>query len=255
MYQCQSCQDADLWSSLASASQLLASLLDPATYTNQDYRIRIMTFCLYNTTLLKSMRHNKDSNLIPNMESILIQLATFYEPYYYATSLLVEKYQRRPNTPYMTRPKLLHMLTTELLVEPFFLDHISQHTLTTLALKLPLRDILKTVTELFLEPTATTLDDTAVAGLLMNLTVLSDAESGKHLEGVLVSWHVCWLEGRYLNVLQTNYAEAIQLLLARLPVSYLTDPSEQENTDAIDMGKWDGCELLLIQEKLLTRRY
>ncbi|KAL7326000.1 ubiquitin-protein ligase (E3) [Mucor circinelloides] len=203
---------------LASASQLLASLLDPATYTNQDYRIRIMTFCLYNTTLLKSMRHIKDSNLIPNMESILIQLATFYEPYYYATSLLVEKYQRKPNTPYMTRPKLLHMLTTELLVEPFFLDHISQQTLTTLALKLPLRDILKTVMELFLEPAATTLDDTAVAGLLMNLTVLSDAESGKHLEGGL-----------------TNYAEAIQLLLARLPVSYLTDPSEQENTDTIDM--------------------
>ena len=134
------------------------------------------------------MKNTKDGNLTPYMESILLQLATFYEPYYYATSPLIEKYQRRPNTPYMTRPQLLQMLTTELLIEPFFLDHVSTHTLTTLALKLPLKDILETVTELFLETTTTTaLDDAAVAGLLMNLTVLGDAGSGKHLDGILVS--------------------------------------------------------------------
>ncbi|CAO3619946.1 unnamed protein product [Mucor fragilis] len=202
----------------ASAYQLLASLFDPSTYTNQDHRIRIMTFCLYNTTLLKSMRNTKDGNLTSYMESILLQLATFYEPYYYATSPLIEKYQRRPNTSYMTRPQLLQMLTTELLTEPFFLDHVSTHALTTLALKLPLKDILETVTELFLDATTTALDDAAVAGLLMNLTVLGDAESGKHLDGIL-----------------TNYAKAIQLVLARLPVSYLTDPSEQEKADAIEM--------------------
>jgi len=42
------------------------------------------------------------------------------------------------------------------------------------------------VTELLLEPTTTALDDTAVAGILMNLTVLGDADSGKHLDGILV---------------------------------------------------------------------
>lgn len=173
-------------SSSANAYQLLASLFDPSTYTNQDHRIRIMTFCLYNTTLLKSLKNTRDSNLTSCMETILIQLAAFYEPYYYATSPLIEKYQRRPNTPYMTRPQLLRMLTTELLIEPFFLDRVSAHALATLASKLPLKDILETVTELFLEPTTTALDDTAVAGLLMNLTVLSDVESGKHLDGILV---------------------------------------------------------------------
>ncbi|KAL9543299.1 hypothetical protein MBANPS3_008177 [Mucor bainieri] len=205
----------------ASAYHLLASLFDAGTYTHQVHRIRIMTFCLHNTALLQSLKATKDSNLTSYMEAILLQLATFYEPYYYATSPLIETYQRRPNTPYMTRPQLLRQLTTELLTEPFFLDHVSAHALTTLAVKLPLKDVLETVTELFLQPTTSTttaLDDTAVAGLLMNLTVLGDAESGKHLDGVL-----------------PHYAKAIQLLLAHLPVSYLTDPSEHEKADAIEM--------------------
>lgn len=174
-------------SSLSCACQLLALFFEPSTYKNQDHRIRIITFCLYNTTLLKSMKVSKDSKVKSYLETILIQLATFYEPYYYTTSPLIEKYQRRPNTPYMTRLKLLQMLTTELFTEPFFLDSVSKEVLTTLALRLPLKDILETVTELFLEPT-TALDDTAVAGLLMNLTVLGDVESGKHLDGVLVSF-------------------------------------------------------------------
>ncbi|CEP08172.1 hypothetical protein [Parasitella parasitica] len=202
---------------MISTCHFLALFFEPSTYNNQDQRNRIITFCLCNTTLLTSMKTIKDNNITPFVEAILLQLVSFNEPYYYPTSSLIEKYQCRPNSPYMVRSKLLYLLTTELLIQPFFLDNLSQEVLNTLALELPLKDLLETVIDLFLEP-STTLDDTAVAGLLMNLTVLGNVQSGKNLEGVL-----------------TNYARAIQLLLAYLPVSYLTDPSEQKNADAMDM--------------------
>lgn len=121
------------------------------------------------------------------VENILFQLATLSPPYYYSTSLLIEKYQKNNKTYYLTRPTLLRMITVELLTEPFLLDNLSSKIIAELVVQLPLKDLLMTVTSLFYTDQHTW-EDRAVAGLLMNVTELSDFESGTYLDGALVSF-------------------------------------------------------------------
>lgn len=174
-----------------SSCQLLSLLIDPVTYPKHkedENRIRLITFALFSTDLLSRMKDaitNPSSNTTP-IENILFQLAIFFPPYYYSTSLLIEKYQKKSSTKYLTRPILLRMITVELLTKPFLLDNLSSRIVTEVVIQLPLKDILDTVASLFFDNNQS-LDDMAVAGLLMNITELSDIESGKYLDGSLVS--------------------------------------------------------------------
>jgi hypothetical protein len=156
-----------------------------------------------------------------SLESIIYQLSTFFPPYYYTTSPLIEKYHKggRSSSNYLTRPDLLHRITTQLLTQPFLLDALSDQTVSQLVIQLPLKDILETVSKLFLNDRQV-LDDMAVVGLLMNITKMGDVESGKYLNDVL-----------------TQYAKAVQLLLTHLPVSYLADPTVNNNNDIMNDGK------------------
>ncbi|KAI9334179.1 hypothetical protein BD770DRAFT_402519 [Pilaira anomala] len=204
-----------------SSNQFLSLLIDSNTYPNKkndENRIRLITFVLCNTDLLSVMK-NVIMQLPNNvaMEAILYQIATFLPPYYYSTPLLIEKYQRnRNNSNYLTRPTLLRMITTELLTEPFLLDNISPQLVTELVVQLPLKEVLDTISNLFTD-SSYKLNDMVVAGLLMNITQMGDIDSGKYLSNIL-----------------TEYARAVQLLLTHLPVSYLVDPSTNNQTDIMD---------------------
>lgn len=126
------------------------------------------------------------------IENILYQLTKLLPPYYYPTSLLIEKYQRKHSTKYLTRPLLIRMITTEILTEPFLLDNISHSLITELVVHLPLKDVLDAVSNLFRDNTQN-LDDMAVAGLLMNVTQMGNIESGKYLDGILVSRNILYI--------------------------------------------------------------
>jgi hypothetical protein len=119
------------------------------------------------------------------MEHALLELATLNPPYYYPTSPLIEKHQARPVIYYLTQSNLVRMLTLDLLAEPFLLDHVSSETITQLTKQLPLKDVLDSVTELFMDPNVK-LEDTAVAGLLMNITIMGDVGSGTFIDSILV---------------------------------------------------------------------
>lgn len=210
-----------------ASCQLLSLLIVPTTYPrnkDDEARIRILTFSLFNTNLFTTVKqtvtNSRKKSVRTSMENIIYQLATLYAPYYYNTSPLIEKYQKKSNTQYLTRSVLIRMITLELLTQPFLLDSISPHILTQLVVQLPLKEILYSVSDLYLK-NDTRLDDMAVAGLLMNITEMGDIESGKYLDGVL-----------------TEYAKAVQLLLTHLPVSYLVDPTAKTNNDIMDQGKF-----------------
>jgi ubiquitin-protein ligase E3 C len=173
-----------------SSFQLVSLLLNSSTYPHRqedEKRIRIITYALHNTALLKSMKHAILSSTTGStaIEEGLLQLVALKPPYYYTTSPLIEKHQTRPATRYLTRPNLVRMLTLDLFAEPFLLDHTSSATITQLTKQLPLNDVLESVTELFMDPNVA-LSDTAVAGLLMNITIMGDVESGVHIDNVLV---------------------------------------------------------------------
>ncbi|GAA5813710.1 hypothetical protein MFLAVUS_007197 [Mucor flavus] len=205
-----------------SSSQLLSLLIDSSTYPNQtsdENRIRLITFTLFNTNMLAELKNLITQSGNPHsvaIENILYQLTKLLPPYYYPTSLLIEKYQRKHSTKYLTRPLLIRMITTEILTEPFLLDNISHSLITELVVHLPLKDVLDAVSNLFRDNTQN-LDDMAVAGLLMNVTQMGNIESGKYLDGILA-----------------EYAKAVQLLLTHLPVSYLVDPSVANQPDVMD---------------------
>lgn len=170
----------------------MSLLIDPITYPKHkedENRMRLITFTLLNTDLLntikKALMENETQNKAP-IENILSQLTNLSPPYYYSTSLLIETYQKNKTSPYLTRPLLLRMITLELLTQPFLLDHLSHRMVTDLATKLPFKDMLNTAVGLFYDEHVH-LDDMAVAGLLMNMTELSDIDSGKYLDGALVS--------------------------------------------------------------------
>ncbi|KAI7903093.1 uncharacterized protein BX663DRAFT_536455 [Cokeromyces recurvatus] len=208
-------------SSSISSSQFLLYLLDSTTYfkgKEDENRIHIITFTLYYTKLLDCIKHsimNSDYK-IHMMESILMNLVTFYPPYYYSTSSLIEKYAIKQN--YMTRANLLRMLLTELFTVPFLLDNMSdKQIITQLTIQLPFKDLLETITTLFID-SQNNLDDLAIAGLLINITTLGDTEDGQPLEGDIL----------------TNYAKVIQLLLTHLPTSYFTDPLEKSSIEIMN---------------------
>lgn len=175
-----------------SSCQLLFLLLDPSTYPNHhqdESRMRIITFALHNTTLLKSIKYTilSQSSFLNNsvIERALLQLVGLNPPYYYPTSPLIEKYQKRPITQYLTRSNIVRMLTLDLLTEPFLLDHVSGTTIAELTKLLALNDVLDSINKLFMDSNVT-LDDAAVAGLLMNITIMGSIESGVHIDSVLV---------------------------------------------------------------------
>jgi hypothetical protein len=119
------------------------------------------------------------------MEHALLELVALNPPYYYATSPLIEKHQARPVIYNLTRSNLVRMLTLDLLAEPFLLDHISSATITQLTKQLPLKDVLDSVAELFTDPNVK-LEGTAVAGLLMNITIMVDVGSGTFTDSTFV---------------------------------------------------------------------
>ncbi|KAG2200529.1 hypothetical protein INT47_012315 [Mucor saturninus] len=181
----------------APACQLLSLLIDPMTYPqhqNDRNRMRLVTFALFNTDLLRQI---KDVVMLHTtmekgpLENIVFQLATLSPPYDYPTSLLVQTYGKNKKiTQYLTRPLLVRMLTLELLTQPFLLDHLSHHLATALVTHLPLKGILDTTATLFYHEDGQQqrLQNMAVAGLLMNITELSDIDSGKYLDGVLTTF-------------------------------------------------------------------
>ncbi|KAI8083325.1 uncharacterized protein B0P05DRAFT_51125 [Gilbertella persicaria] len=191
-----------------SASHLFSRLLN-----DSDHHIRIMTFTLYHTSVFKTIKEAFE--LFPDtVESILYQYVVFYPPYDYPTSSLMEQYGgRNRHAIYMTRPALLECITRQLLTDPFFFDHFNNRSAVVHAwsTQLPLKDMLATVIDLF---PSYNLDPEDIAGLLINLTEMGEADSGKHLSGVL-----------------TMYAKAVQLLLTHLPLSYLTDMSKETIID------------------------
>ena len=204
---------------------MLSLLFNPATYPQgeqSELRIRIITFALRKANLLSAVRERILNSSDSYMENILSQLASFNPPYYYSDSPLIEKYKRSHRAEYLTRPLLSRMISVEILTRPFLLDHMSSHTVETLVIQLPLKDVLDTLPDLLLENDKLT--DLDIAGLLMNIMELGDVGSRKYLDSVL-----------------TPYAKAIQLLLARLPVSYLVDPSATNNE--IDIMHQDGKQL------------
>jgi hypothetical protein len=133
-----------------------------------------------------------DSVILPAMEKVVYDLVTLNPPNKYAPSPLIQKNHKYAITQQLTRPILLRMLVVELFTQPFLLDTMSTKLIEELAVQLPLKDLLVTVSNMFIDKTHT-LSDISVAGLLMNITELSDIESGKHLDGILVSTCIIWL--------------------------------------------------------------
>jgi hypothetical protein len=167
--------------------------LSPDIYPKEgESFMRIITFALYNTNMLSCVKDIVVNNtphypvILPAMEKILYELATLYPPYKYASSPLIQKYHKYSMTQYLTRPVLLRMLVVELFTQPFLFDNLSNQLVKELVIKLPLKDVLTTVSTMFINKTQT-LDDISIAGLLMNITELSDVDSGKQLDGIIVS--------------------------------------------------------------------
>lgn len=198
---------------LLNAALYLHLLMGPSVYMREEYCRRIITFALYNTPLLSILKDNIST--VNTMECILQKLVEFNPPYEYPPSLLVQKFHSNSTPRYLTRPALIRMLVVKVFTQPFLLDNLKSDFIKFLTTRLPLRDVLLTISNLYHENTEK-LDDLAVAGLLMNITTLADVDSGKHLDGLL-----------------THYAKAIQLLLTHLPVSHFVEETSTGNDGGV----------------------
>ncbi|KAI8346171.1 hypothetical protein BD560DRAFT_450527 [Blakeslea trispora] len=202
---------------LTEATNLLACVFQ---LPNQETHVRILTFTLYRTHLLKDLKEMQPFS--DTIQSILYQCITFNPPYDYTSTLIQHYGGTGRRALYMTRTALLQMIVRELLTDPFFFDQFQDRnkTIQTWAIQLPLEQILSTVIELFPNPK---LDATSLAGLLINITGMGETDSGKRLAASL-----------------TSYAKTIQLLLTHLPPAFLVDPSEstseiiKQGTDSSD---------------------
>lgn len=183
--------------------------MHPIVYIRKECRRRIITFALYNTPLLHILKDNIST--VNTMDLTLQNLVEFDPPYEYPPSLLIQKYHSNSTPHYLTRPALIRMLVVKVFTQPFLLDNLESNVIKLLTTRLPLKDILLTISNLYHENTEK-LDDLAVAGLLMNITTLADVNAGKHLDGLL-----------------THYAKAIQLLLTHLPETYLAEETSASN--------------------------
>ncbi|RCI03085.1 hypothetical protein CU098_001743, partial [Rhizopus stolonifer] len=113
------------------------------------------------------------------------------------------------------QPELLKPLTMYVFTQPFLLDHLS--VVPEMVARLPLNDWLEMVIEMV--EGGEIVEDEAVAGLLMNLTEICQIEQARYLKK---------------DDVLTNYIKAVQLLLTRLPVSYLADPVSTISVDQVD---------------------
>lgn len=161
---------------MTASGHLLSLLFNPSTYPNPEIRTRILTYTIYNTTLFTSIKNTimTHPQLKQDMEFILVQLATLYPPYYYPTSQLIESYQKRPKSQYITRDMLLKKLILEVFIEPFFIDTLSHSVTTQLVIQLPFKSVLENIVHLDIK-----LENIQVAGLLMNVTELGDIDQEK----------------------------------------------------------------------------
>lgn len=173
-----------------SSGHILFRLFDPSTYpkSNQEIRVRIMTFAIYQTTLFTSVKNTimSHTTLKTEMEYILLQLASFNPPYYYSTSALIQQYQKRPQSVYVTRDVILQKLVLEVFTEPFLLDTLAHSVTTKLVVELPFKCLLNNIIQLLTQQQHE-LKNYAITGLLMNVTELGDIENGKYLNSALVS--------------------------------------------------------------------
>jgi hypothetical protein len=192
-------QEAQVWLNFLTSAQ---SYKTHATHT------RIITFIILNTPCFEIIRNAAVSTISPNkkyVENILVDLITLSPPFEFPDSPIrrflpppprkfgglfsgnttVVEEPPAQNTHFLSRDALVEKMVIGLLVQPFLLESLASSVATSIARHFPFKVILDTTRQCAInDPTLT---DQQVAGLLMNVSVISTLDSGEHLEGVLVS--------------------------------------------------------------------
>ncbi|KAI8970934.1 hypothetical protein BDB01DRAFT_812998 [Pilobolus umbonatus] len=187
-----------------SGCYLLSVVLNPSCYPDaveDRHRLRIMNYTIYHTPILETLGYiiSTSEHSKQDAYSLLhyILLSTMHPSFQSTTALPL-------------------MVATHLLKWPFFIDNLSRNSVHQFIQCLSY-DSLLNQTIVLLQGTQHELDDTSIAGLLMNITQLGDIDSGILLKNSFA-----------------NYAKTLQLILTRLPIEYLFTRPDDIDTKIID---------------------